>query len=72
MEPMTLGSPNTSFNTSAFDSSAVNNSQFLPSFLLGNDQNNSSSYASPRLSSPTKPQVTKYQSSPNQYSINDK
>lgn len=69
MEPMTLGSPNTSQNASVlFDTTAASNSQFLPSFLLGSEQGNDSLYTSPKLTSPTKSQYNAFQSSFN-YSI---
>lgn len=61
MEPMTLGTPNTSFNTSLFDTSSAANTQFLPSFLLGNDHGNTSICTS-RLPSPDKSQFSKFQS----------
>lgn len=73
MEPMTLGTPNTSFNTSVFDASNISTSQFLPSFLLGSDQDNTSSCTSPRITSPaTKQQVGKSQFSPVQDSSTDR
>ncbi|KAK7603735.1 hypothetical protein V9T40_003734 [Parthenolecanium corni] len=61
MEPMTLGSPNTSYNASIFESS-VSNSQFLPSFLLGSESGNPSPYTSPKSFSPNKSQFAKYPS----------
>ncbi|XP_065214311.1 nucleoporin NUP35-like [Planococcus citri] len=64
MEPMTIGTPNTSLNASGlFDATSASNSQFLPSFLLGSEPGNDSLYSSPKLASPTKSQYNALQSS---------